>query len=129
VQYSILRYMLAAMASVVTRTSFWILTALASGRRHGYEILRETADASQGRVSLKVATLYAALDRLEADGLIRPDGEEIVAGRARRYFVITDDGVTRLSAEVELMERSTRAARAQLATHKFALVPDAGAAW
>lgn len=116
------------MASLLAHTSFWILTALASGRRHGYEILRETADASQGRVSLKVATLYAALDRLEADGLIRPDGEEIVSGRARRYFVITDDGATRLSAEVELMERSTRAARAQLSIHKFAVAPDAGAA-
>ncbi|CAN5578957.1 hypothetical protein BH10ACT5_BH10ACT5_07420 [soil metagenome] len=117
------------MPAALNQPSFWILTALASRRRHGYEILRETAEASQGSVSLKVATLYAALERLEADGLIAADGEEIVAGRARRYFVITDDGASRLSAEVEQMERSARAARTQLALHKFAFTPVEGIAW
>lgn len=115
------------MTTALTQPSFWILTALASGRRHGYDILRETADASHGRVSLKVATLYAALERLEAEGLIIPDGEEIVAGRARRYFVITDDGASRLSKEVDLLETSAHAARTQLALHRFAFTPAIGA--
>lgn len=109
--------MLGSMGSALPQASFWILTVLASGRRHGYEILRRTTDASQGRVSLKVATLYATLERLEAEGAIAADGEEIVAGRARRYFVITPQGATRLAAEVDLMERSARAARQQLTAH------------
>jgi DNA-binding PadR family transcriptional regulator len=117
------------MPAALNQPSFWILTALASRRRHGYEILRETAEAAQGSGALKGATLYAALERLEADGLIAADGEEIVAGRARRYFVITDDGASRLSAEVEQMERSARAARTQLALHKFAFTPVEGIAW
>lgn len=115
--------MLAFMTAPLSQPSFWILTALASGRRHGYEILRETSDASGGRVSLKVASLYAALDRLVLEGSIAADGEEIVAGRARRYFVITGEGAARLSAEAELMERSARAARTQLAVHGFARMP------
>lgn len=115
--------MLEFMSASLSQPSFWILTALASGRRHGYEILRETTDASGGRVSLKVASLYAALERLESEGSIAPDGEEIVAGRARRYFVITEDGAARLSAEVDLMERSARAARTRLAVHGFAQTP------
>lgn len=122
-QYSQFWNMLDVMTAFLSQPSFWILTALASGRRHGYEILRETSDASGGRVSLKVASLYAALDRLEAEGAITPDGEEIVAGRARRYFVITEQGAARLSAEADLMERSARAARTQLAVHGFAYAP------
>ncbi len=122
-QYSRFWNMLGVMTAFLSQPSFWILTALASGRRHGYEILRETSDASGGRVSLKVASLYAALDRLEAEGAITPDGEEIVAGRARRYFVITQQGAARLSAEVDLMERSARAARTQLVALGFAYAP------
>lgn len=109
------------MASL-TSPAFWILTSLAGGRRHGYEIMRETATESGGQVDLKATTLYAALDRLEREGLVTPDGDEVVNGRARRYFRITDEGSVRLRGEVELIERSARAARARLATGQAASV-------
>ncbi len=99
----------------MTQPVFWILTALAAGRRHGYEILRETEAASEGRVPLKVTTLYATLERLERDGAVAADGEEVVNGRARRYYRITDDGAARLAAEVDLLERSVRIARKRMA--------------
>lgn len=104
----------------LTPPAFWILTALAGGRRHGYEILRETTQASGGDVTLRVATLYAALERLEREGAIRPDGEEIVNGRARRYFRLTDRGAERLTEEAAAMERAARAARASLGVQRFA---------
>jgi PadR family transcriptional regulator, regulatory protein PadR len=102
---------------------FWILTALTGARRHGYEILRETTQASGGRVTLKVTTLYSALERLERDGLIASDGEEIVSGRARRYYVLTDGGAASLSAEVEALETQARVARAKLAASRPAAAP------
>lgn len=111
---------MATVTAPLTQPSFWILTVLAAGRRHGYDILRETASASGGRVTLKAPTLYSTLERLETEGFIRADGEEIVAGRARRYFVITDDGTTRLTVEIESMEQAAKAARQQLIQHKFA---------
>lgn len=125
--YSRCENMVGDMTASLAPPSFWILTALASHRRHGYEILQAAATASDGRVSLKVPTLYAALERLEANGSIRADGEEIVNGRARRYFVITDEGAARLSEEVDSMEQAARAARAQLTTRKsaFAFTPAA----
>jgi PadR family transcriptional regulator PadR len=110
--------MLGDMSAPLAPPSFWILTVLASHRRHGYDILQAAATASDGRVSLKVPTLYAALERLEADGSIRADGEEIVNGRARRYFVITDEGAARLSEEVDAMEQAARAARVHLTTRR-----------
>jgi DNA-binding PadR family transcriptional regulator len=104
------------MTAALTPSAFWILTVLASGRRHGYDILRETRTASDGRVSLKVATLYAALERLEAEGSIRADGDEIVSGRARRYYVLTEHGASRLEDEARAMAQAAKAAQRHLGT-------------
>ncbi len=94
-------------------TGFWILTTLAEGRKHGYAVLRDITAA--GDRAPKVTTLYAALDRLEQQGLIAADGEEIVDGRARRYYVIAPPGRTRLEQETARLEARARAARAALA--------------
>jgi|BarGraNGADG00312_1021997.scaffolds.fasta_scaffold57382_2 PadR family transcriptional regulator PadR len=104
------------MNTPLTTSAFWILTVLASGRRHGYEILSETRRVSEGRVTLKVATLYAALERLESEGSIRADGDEIVGGRARRYFVLTEEGASRLEAEARAMAQAAQAAQRHLGT-------------
>lgn len=98
----------------LSSSAFWILTSLANGRRHGYQILRETALLSEGAARLKPTTLYATLERLEGKGLIRSDGQEIVDGRARRYYRITKTGTDLLTAETQVLERSARAARASL---------------
>lgn len=108
------------MTAQLPQPAFWILAVLAAGRRHGYEIMREASEASDGRVELKVTTLYAALERLEREGLILADGEEVVNGRARRYYRIADAGSDRLTQEVEVMERSVRAARERLAQVRIA---------
>lgn len=102
------------MAATLSPTSFWILTSLANGRRHGYDILREVEAASSGSAAMKVTTLYAALERLERDGLIRADGEEVVGGRARRYFALEDAGGAALAAEVAVLENQARVARERL---------------
>jgi len=103
------------MSATLSPPSFWILTALVGARRHGYEILSETTHASAGRMSLKVTTLYSALERLEREGLIAADGDEIVNGRARRYYVLTDHGTAALTAQVDALEADARIARARLA--------------
>jgi PadR family transcriptional regulator PadR len=94
--------------------SFWVLTALAAGRNHGYALIQETNKLSSGRVNLKVPTLYAALDRLRDQGLVAVDGDEVVDGRLRRYFRLTDAGASRLGDEVERMEANVRQAKARL---------------
>jgi DNA-binding PadR family transcriptional regulator len=59
---------------------------------------------------LKIPTLYAALDRLERQGLVRPDGDEEVNGRTRRYFRLTDAGSARLAIDAERLAVMERAA-------------------
>ena len=41
----------------MTGQAFFVLTALADGPRHGYGIVGEVAELSQGRVQLKIGSL------------------------------------------------------------------------
>jgi PadR family transcriptional regulator PadR len=106
--------MLAAMANEMREPTFWVLVALAGGRRHGYALMQEVREASEGRVELKVASLYAALERLEGEGLVAIDGDEAVDGRLRRYYRLTDLGAKALRVEVERIETNAKHARARL---------------
>ncbi|WP_049807118.1 PadR family transcriptional regulator [Pseudofrankia inefficax] len=101
--------------------TFLVLAALADGPRHGYGVIREVETISNGRVRLRAGTLYSALDRLAADGLVRRGREEAVAGRLRRYYELTDHGAAaledqtaRLRANAAEADRRLRVRRAGL---------------
>ncbi|RMI44037.1 PadR family transcriptional regulator [Actinomadura harenae] len=95
--------------------TFLILTALADGAQHGYGIISDIDRISGGRTRMRAGTLYAALDRLQGEGLIAPDREEVVDGRLRRYYRLTDDGAAALAAEVDALRRRTEVAARRLA--------------
>lgn len=94
--------------------TFLIMTALAAGAQHGYGIMADVMRISDGRVRLRAGTLYAALDRLKADGLVTSDRDEVVDGRLRRYYRITDEGTEQLAAEVRRMRANAAAAALRL---------------
>jgi PadR family transcriptional regulator PadR len=102
--------------------TFFVLASLADGRKHGYGIIKDVEDLSAGRVHLKVGTLYAALERLEADDLIVAAGDEVVAGRFRRYFELTTTGESLLDGESNRQESNARQARERL-SRRAARVP------
>lgn len=99
----------------MTETEFWILTGLAGGRSHGWALLADVGDLSAGSVRLKMATLYLALEKLRARGLIEVDGEEVVGGRTRRYYRLAGPGVEVLSRAAQQRAASARVAAARLA--------------
>ncbi len=107
----------------LSEQTFLILTALAAEPLHGYGIVQSTLALSDGEVTLKVGTLYGALDRLCADGLVEPDRQEIHHGRARRYYRITDSGMARLVAEAQRRSR-----QADAALRRTGVVPQVGEA-
>lgn len=78
-----------------------LLTALADAPRHGYALIQEIAEISGGRVRMRTGTLYGALDRLLQQGLIEVAAEEIVDGRARRTYALTEGGREALAGEAE----------------------------
>ena len=94
--------------------TYLILTALASGSQHGYGIIADVSEISGGRVRLRAGTLYTALDRLRADGLIAVDREEIVDNRLRRYYRLTSEGESRLAEEAVRLHANAMAAMRRL---------------
>lgn len=102
------------MTDALREPTFLILTALAARPQHGYGILRDVEEISGGRVRLRAGTLYTALDRLSSDGWVAVDREEVVDGRLRRYYRLTDPGAARLRTEVERLRAHTRAAERRL---------------
>lgn len=95
--------------------TFLILTALAESPQHGYGIIGDVERISDGRVRLRAGTLYAALDRLQSEGLVEADREEVVDGRLRRYYKLTGAGAERLAAEAERMRVNAETAARRLA--------------
>jgi len=95
-----------------TEPALAILVALADGPRHGYGIMEE-AEARWG-VRLGPGTLYAALARLERDGLI----SALPPQERRRPYRLTRKGRNELQAQLDGLRRmaasglrSLRAAR------------------
>lgn len=117
------------MSTALSTSAFWILTALAPGPLHGYAIMRDTHEASEGAVNLKATTLYASLERLERDGLIEIVGDDIVDGRARRSYQLTSHGTEALENEAAVLESRARAARVRLATPRVVAPGMTAAAW
>lgn len=91
-----------------------ILLSTVDRPRHGYAILQDAEDRSDGRPGFEIPTLYRALRRMRDDGLIRavPAPEEDVDSR-RDYWGVTDLGRRVLKAELHRLERLLSAGRAR----------------
>src|SRR4029453_12696071 len=98
------------MTTPLQEPTFLILAALAEQPLHGYGVIQEVAALSEGRVTLRPGTLYGAIDRLVEQGLVTADREEIVDGRLRRYYQLTEDGAGVLEAEAERLASNAKAA-------------------
>ncbi len=72
------------------------------------------ADLSDGRVTLKVGSLYAIIERAEGAGLVQHVRDEVVSGRLRRYFALSTSGRERLAEEVSRLEENAKRARERL---------------
>jgi DNA-binding PadR family transcriptional regulator len=76
-----------------------LLTLLAEqGRMYGYEITLAVKERTAGKILLKEGSLYPALHKLVADGLVTTE-EEFIGKRARIYYRLTSTG------EVQSKER------------------------
>ncbi|MEV0728252.1 PadR family transcriptional regulator [Polymorphospora sp. NPDC050346] len=98
------------MTGPMREPTFWILTALVDRPRHGYGVMQQVTKLTDGETRLLPATLYAALDRLTAEGLVEVDREEAVGGRLRRYYRLTDQGGAALTTETQRLNRNVETA-------------------
>jgi DNA-binding PadR family transcriptional regulator len=93
----------------LTPAVFNILLTLAAGPRHGYAIMKEVAEHTDGELRLGPGKLYYSIQRMLADGLI----EEIAAGeqvKNRRPYGITPEGRAAARAEALRLRKTLRLA-------------------
>ena len=99
----------------LTPLAFQVLLALSDMDRHGYGIIREVAERTDGLITLRTGTLYTLLQRLAEEALIAP-GQIPAAGlpdpdappekddSRRKYYALTALGRDVLEAEVRRLE-------------------------
>ena len=81
-----------------------VLKALTWGAMHGYGINEWIESATASLLLIEEGTLYPALHRLEAQGLLDATWREGGLGPRRRYYRITRRGVEALEAQASEWE-------------------------
>jgi DNA-binding PadR family transcriptional regulator len=97
----------------LTEPVFLILTSLAEQPRHGYALLQDIQQISNGRVILSTGTLYGALRRLLEDGWIERFKQDDTS-RDKQAYRLTSAGREQLHLELDRMRWLTRAATTRL---------------
>jgi DNA-binding PadR family transcriptional regulator len=97
------------------RDTFHILISLADRDRHGYSVMKDVLERTDGALRLSPSSLYASIRRLLDKGLIeelaeRPDPDH--DDERRRYYRLTKLGRAVATAEARRLERMLTDARA-----------------
>jgi DNA-binding PadR family transcriptional regulator len=100
---------------------FHLLLALADEDRHGYAIMRDIEDRTDGVVRVGPGMLYGSIKWLAADGFI----EEAAArtkteDERRKYYRLTPTGRALLKAEATRLEAAVGLARSRRVLSKKA---------
>jgi DNA-binding PadR family transcriptional regulator len=92
----------------LTPALFHVLLSLTDGEKHGYAIIKEVEERTNGMVRLSTGTLYGIVKRLLQDGWIR----DSVFGSTdrRRAYRLTAFGRKVAQAEADRLRELVRAA-------------------
>ncbi len=96
--------------------AFQILLSLADDELHGYGIMRQVEEQTNGRIRLGPGTLYSSIQALVEEGLIeevdrRPESNN--GAERRRYYRLTSSGRKIARSEAERLADLLRVARAK----------------
>lgn len=101
----------------LTEPVLLILVSLAGEPRHGYSILKDVEQMSDGRVCLSTGTLYGALRRLLDDDWIQRV-EQKDTSRGKQAYRLTARGRRNLQFEIDRMKQLTRLAHLRVAARE-----------
>ena len=104
------------MAAQMTAQVFQILLSLAEGPRHGYAIITDVRERTEGQMDLTPSTLYDALARLTDQGLIAEaptPADSPSSDSRRRYYQLTKSGHAAAQDETTRLTRLVDMARAK----------------
>jgi DNA-binding PadR family transcriptional regulator len=101
---------------MLTPPVFHILLALTDEDRHGYGIMLDVAQQTNGALQLGPGTLYGCLKRMLAAGLVIDSDERSdieLDDQRRRYYRITELGRSAVHAETKRLAAALSAAQAR----------------
>jgi DNA-binding PadR family transcriptional regulator len=96
--------------------TFHILLAVAQHDRHGYAIMQDVEERTNGELRLSAGTLYRSIQRMLEQGLIAETRERPAPDlddERRRYYRMTPFGEAVARAELRRIEGLVRIARKQ----------------
>jgi PadR family transcriptional regulator, regulatory protein PadR len=76
-----------------------VLRALVFGPRHGYQVARWVAAATDGALAVEDGALYTALHRLEKRGWLASEWGATEENRRAKFYVLTETGRAQLRSE------------------------------
>ena len=97
--------------SFLTKTGILILLALSLRPRHGYEIIKQVQEDTNGKVTLGVGSLYGTIKHLLDNGYVTE--VESAANTRRRYYDLTESGRKILNFELANMSHTLEIAKAR----------------
>lgn len=71
-------------------------------KMYGYQITQRAKELTEGELEMTEGALYPLLHKLEADGIITSEVQEI-NGRNRKYYLLTDKGKKQQAAQEDEM--------------------------
>jgi transcriptional regulator len=86
-----------------------ILRTLVHGPAHGHAIAKHIQRTSEELLQIETGSLYPALHRLEARGLVAASWDLSDKGKRARYYRLTTGGKKHLAAEQSKWEKFSRA--------------------
>jgi DNA-binding PadR family transcriptional regulator len=112
-------------------SEFHILLALADGERHGYGIIQEVELRSQGRVRMGPGTLYGAIKRMLASGVIEESEKRPSPAkdddRRRCYYRLTRLGRSVAEKEAERLADLVQVAQTKRLLNQWIPASEGGA--
>jgi DNA-binding PadR family transcriptional regulator len=93
---------------LLPQISLSILIALSLKPRHGYEIMQQVEEDSQGKILLVPGALYSAIKSLlDAEYIEEVDQDDA----RRRHYQLTGKGRLQLNAEMEYFDTTLKLAK------------------
>ncbi|WP_455035361.1 PadR family transcriptional regulator [Lachnoanaerobaculum gingivalis] len=95
-------------SGALTESIYYILLRLHK-KAHGYALMKDIMEMTNGRVNLGAGTLYGALDTLQKKGWIRQIDEQSMDRKIE--YIITDEGREYFEKEISRLEELLSNAR------------------
>jgi len=108
--------------ALLSPIAFQIVLALSLKPRHGYEIMKQVEDDSQGRIKIGPGSLYGTINILVEAKLVRE--RQQAEDTRRKYYELTDNGWNTLNRELSHLENTLKVGQQRLGLdNKFVGAP------